>query len=366
MCESKAPARTLTDHAQASILQKGRAATELELAGVVGGSHNAARHVDRAIRKFGLALPVPISEHPYTEDGQTLTLPYIKPYDYLRCLLLHHPDLLFGGHTMVEASAGLQAFWNRFEAEQPSHAVFGDRSRLKCTVPYSLHGDGGRTQKKQPLDIISLEPTLGLDSKKLHDKRCCCPRPCSCSPPWVNSKHNSYLSRFLLVAFPAKEWPAGLLDDVFRLLSHQLRDIFAEGICCRGKRFYFACLGMKGDLEFHVRSLRSSQLQRSYETLSTKKSLKMCLECHAGAENMPFEDCNRSASWVSTTFASLPWVSRPPMADIPFENWESLPSRAASFFRRDPFHIFRLGTAWLQLSIKCWLHKSYGILWGFN
>ena len=304
---------------------------------MVGGSHNAARHVDRAVRRFGLQLPVPVSEHSYTEDAETLSLPYIKPYDYLRCLLLYHPDLLLGGYTMIEANAVLEQFWKRFEAEQPSHEVFRDRSRLKWMIPYALHGDGGRTQKKQPLDIISLEPTLGLDSKRIQDIRCFCPRPCSCSSPWVNSKHNSYLSRFLLVAFPTKEWPAGLLDDVSRLLSKQLREIFTE-------RFFFACLGMKGDLEFHVRSLRSSQITRSHETLGVKQSLMMCLECHAGAEGLPFEDCNKSASWVSTTYASFPWRSRPPMADIPFENWENLPSRAASFFRRDPFHVFRLGT----------------------
>ena len=311
---------------------------------MVGGSHNAARHVDRAIRRFGLKLPVPTSNHVYTEDGETFTLPYIKPYDYLKSLLLHHPDFLFGGHTMLEANAVLEQFWKQFEAEQPSHEVFSNRRRLKWMIPYALHGDGGRTQKKQPLDIISLEPTLGLDSKEVQDKKCFCPQRCTCSSPWVNSKHNSYLTRFLLVAFPTKEWPAGLLDDLFRLLANQLREIFDQGICCGGERFFFACLGMKGDLEFHVRSLRSSEVKRSHETLGVKQSRMMCLECHAGAEHLPFEDCNTSASWVGTTYASFPWVSRPPMADIPFENWENLPSRAASFFRRDPFHIFRLGT----------------------
>ena len=37
---------------------------------------------------------------------------------------------------------------------------------FESTIPMMLHGDGGRTAKKQPLEVVSLVAVLGLDTYK--------------------------------------------------------------------------------------------------------------------------------------------------------------------------------------------------------
>ena len=58
---------------------------------------------------------------------------------------------------------------------------------------------------------------------------------------------------------------------------------------------------------------------------------------------IPFEDFTTGAHWKSTLYADVPWEEPPPFHHIEYENWMS--GKAASFFKRDPLHIFRLGVA---------------------
>ena len=47
--------------------------------------------------------------------------------------------------------------------------------------------------------------------------------------------------------------------------------------------------------------------------------------------------------WCDTLYSTPPWLLPPPFKHIPFEDWDS--GDAARFFKKDPFHIFRLGIA---------------------
>ena len=79
--------------------------------------------------------------------------------------------MVLGGST-GESERLLLAFWDCYRVEHPGHAVFQfSRDRLRRTIPFTIHGDGGRTQKKQPLEIFSMQPVIGLNTalgKKTH------------------------------------------------------------------------------------------------------------------------------------------------------------------------------------------------------
>ncbi|CAE7266410.1 unnamed protein product [Symbiodinium sp. CCMP2592] len=350
----RAPATSVTAHQRAMVLQKGVEATREELGGVLGTSEqNSARHVEKIVVKFGLRPRIPISYHTLIVDSENYTVPYLAPKDMLSYLLSYNADLVLGGYAASDPAAnrGLALFWGRYRDMHPSHAVFGaPAERLRWTIPISLHGDGGRTQKKrlggtfgklQPLEVISLEPTLGIGRVE--------PKPCTCAEPVLqigqqcNGKFHSYLTRFLVVAYPKKQWPEELLSDIFKLLSNQLRELFENGLLVNGRRFYFGILGMKADFEFQCACLRDAGLNRSYEHVGRAKDIAVCIECEAGFPEIPFEDANRNAAWTKTIGKSAPWERLPSFAQMPFDNWHSFPSRAPQFFRRDPFHVFRLG-----------------------
>ena len=336
------------EHERAIAAQHGTWFAKTHLGGVQGLSEsNAARHFSRVVRRFGLAFSVPVSELSYTPDeGETVILPYIRPSDYFRSLLKDYPQLLMGGHDLgISACRELSDFWCKYQSAQGSHDFFKQPDwglRAAYTVPFSIHGDGGRTAKKQPLELISVEPTLGVLSNQPGPAEMCrCTQACRISGPRLNSKLHSYLSRFLLVAFPAKQWPKGLLRHVMEVLSRELGLLFHNGLVVYGRTYYFACLGLKGDMEFHAQALH---LTRSYHNVGTRNYKMVCAECHAGAEDVPFEDVNPGAAWEQTLCASFPWEAPPPFTHLPFEDWNMAPSGAGQFFRRDPFHVFRLGT----------------------
>ena len=198
--------------------------------------------------------------------------------------------------------------------EHPSHAVFNFAPdilarRLPWTIPFSLHGDGGRTQKKEPLNVVSFEPTVGIQSATAAGRACRCPQQTAMSTHRLNQREHSYLTRFLLLAYPTKRYPKALLQEVLAEFSEQLAALFRDGVRAPSGVIYFmACLGQKGELEFHC---QSAQLDRSFMNLGTRNMDLMCLECEAGREDCPYEDCNVGASWEATAYKSLPWTTPP-------------------------------------------------------
>ena len=328
--------------------QKGAAAAAPEVGGCLGTSKsNAARHFRRTVTRFNLALRVPISYTYFRDEADTFCLPYLHPKNLMKLLLEQHPDLLLGGYMPgIGARRELSQFWEHFRLEQPTHRIFQEPpAKLAWTIPISLHGDGGRTQKKMPLEAVSFEPTLGINSASAAAGdcvgQCRCRHPVAWSVQRLNSRHNSYLSRFLMFAFASKDFPKGLLEHMLSVVSEQLAALFTDGIPLAGSRPYYVCvLGLKGDMDFHCQSL---QLTRSFMNVGTVRQNPICPQCLAGSEAAPFEDCNVGAVWESTMYASHPWRSPPPFASIQFESWTQVGSRAADFFKRDPLHIFRLG-----------------------
>lgn len=311
--------------------------------------NEAKRLHDSLVCKFGLSLKIPLSTYTHVEGVETVELPYIKPVALLERLLTTDPWLLFGGCEESEAGTLLQSFWTCYQKEHPDHELFqhADPERLRHTFPITLHGDGGRTQKKQPLEIFSFQPVLGLSTRTSMKTMMC---HCQASMGYggvdlgrpetqgLNSKFSTYLTHFLIFAFPSKKYDSfenlltGFLEEVSLDISRACRD----GVLSpTGVRFYPACIGFKLDMEWMA---KVGSLDRSYQNVGHVTERPCCHECDAGDVGVPFEDVNPSAIWVSRRFNTIPWQSPPPWRSIPFD------TRApAKILRRDAFHVFRLG-----------------------
>ena len=291
----------------------------------------------------------------FEENGSTVVLPYLKPRDVLKCLLTSFPWTLLGGlNPGPSAHQMLKSFWDMYRKEHGSHEVFkmetNGEINLNHCIPMMLHGDGGRTLKKQPLEVVSLFAALGLDSNE-RASLCSCDDPQKYSgenlgSPFaqrLNSKHSSYLTHFLLLAFPSKNFKTtpGLLTEMLRVISEDIAWVCRNGISLEdGSKYYIGMLGIKSDLEYHS---KTGFLTRSYQNVGHRNSIPCCHECLAGDPLHPFEDFGMRASWRSTIHQVAPWNTPPPFAAIPFDNWQN--GRGSKFFRRDPFHVFRLGIA---------------------
>lgn len=291
----------------------------------------------------------------FVENGVAVRMPILKPTDMLKYLLTTYPWTLLGGLVPGQHAQLFSTFWRQYKKEHGSHAVFHMAERqeiaLEHTVPLTLHGDGGRTVKKQPLEVVSLCPVIGLDtdSKPL---QCSCENTASYSGKRkrsafahrLNLKNTSYATHFLMFAYPGKKYKKtpGLLRSLLHAISQDLGELCRRGLTIsfagNTHHFNFAVLGIKGDQEWHA---KSGLLTRSYMNVGHRNSIPCCSDCLAGGPGLPFEDATTGAAWRGTINTVAPWSSTPPFAPIPFCDWDS--GEASCFFKRDIFHIFRLG-----------------------
>ena len=300
---------------------------------------------------------VATSYHQFEQNARVVVLPYIKPTHMLQHLLESYPWALLGGCQPGQHKQLLASFWRNYRKEHASHAVFqmadNGELRLEDTVPLVFHGDGGRTVKKQPLEVVSLQSVLGLDTDEA-SLTCTCQNKCVYSgkrkrhplAQRLNLKNNSYCTHFLMFALPSKKYKQtpGILHSLLRAVSENMAEVCRQGLPCvyEGEdfRFNFAILGIRGDQEWHQ---KSGLLSRSYMNVGYVNHIKCCSECWAGAAGYPFEDSGDAAAWRTTMYIDPPWTANPPFESLPFEDWSS--GAASRFFLRDPFHIFRLGIA---------------------
>ena len=310
----------------------------------------AKRFHDRLVNRFGLSLRIPISEYVHSEGPLVATFPYLAPREVLKHLLLNgYSWLLLGGchESNDDVETLLRSFWRCYQKEHPEHKVFEHPDRLGTTFPVTVHGDGGRTQKRQPLEVFSLQPVLGLNTAASTKTMACC---CDTSATYggtdlgapesqcLNSKHSTYLTHFLLFAYPSKSYSQ--FDDLLTGFLTEILDDLAlccqEGIALKsGKTYYPACIGFKLDMEWMS---KAGTLTRSYQNVGYVREIPCCHECDAGSPGVPFEDTNDDALWIPTRFNTVPWQQVPPWRSIPFDD-----GKPAKFLRRDAFHIFRMG-----------------------
>ena len=351
----EAPAKIVAEQARALAEELGPEAAKLAMGGSAQSVKNSARQYKGLVRRFNLSLPIRVSSHIFEENGAQVELPLLLPSSWLSYMMTAFAWVFLGGlEPGVTAAALLTLFWKEYKRFQPTHAVYEyDDERLSRTIPVALHGDAGRGQKKSPLEILSLEAVLGLNTATPHMSACRCCTPSmygggDVSDPasiHLNHKNNSYLSRFLLFAYASKDYEAtpNLLKSMIAEVSCDLGRLAREGFQTPHGRYYIGAIGMKGDLEYLQ---KTGSLQRCYTRVGTVNFIQCCHLCEAGSRDLPHEDVSEQAGWVQETLKTLPWDAPPPFSLIPFEDWAGRNhARAAAFLRLDPFHCFRLGVA---------------------
>ncbi|OLP74798.1 hypothetical protein AK812_SmicGene45560 [Symbiodinium microadriaticum] len=336
--------------------------------------HDAEKAAHKLFREYGLTMDIPISWLQLEVHSETLSVPFLKPSDFLSYLLQHDPDIVWVGGV---PQTRCLAFWRAYYQYHPTHMVFQKFSaqELEHVIPIMLHGDEGSGSKKQPVSIVNFQTVWGtpnerrkfLKCKHLHGCRKCIPKawvPC-CKPAtlenpcreipssmrltpedieeledsWPTTSDHSYLSRHLCCILPTYMATKGaeVLDGVLQALAKDVEQLFQGGICIQGRKYYAALIGCKGDAKWHV---ATAKLFRSYLHLGSVADYEICPYCLAGHSNHPFEDCSSEATWVSTLYSSAPWHVPGPFESISYD-----PTMPAAKYKRDPLHVFKIGLA---------------------
>ena len=317
--------------------------------------------------RWGLSWKVPFSylRHQSAHEGGTQEeVPYLSPVDFFQFLLGKAPELLMGGAESIhQGECQLHSFWECYRKSHGEHEIFSQcsASELKNVVPVALHGDEGRGLRRGNTCVMSAEAVIGVDSHsnavlrrpRGHCDQCYVNEPAAKRfrtnagaataskfiPLWSyqvsNLKHHPYLSKFMLAVLPHKVYKTSeFLDELVRRISEDMNKLFHNGLEMHGKKWRFAVIGWKGDLDWFR---KIAGLTRCYKKV-LKQGEHCCHECAAGCEQYPFEETGYCPQWAETIFFDRPWQSSPPISQIPFQ--ANVPEK---ILRRDPFHIAKLG-----------------------
>lgn len=315
----------------------------------------------KALLGCGQALNVRVQNIMLGEEK--LEYPCLNPKDMIHAIAHRGCIHKIIGMPLERAHDGLKAFWERFRVAFPEHEVFQcGLQDYGNVIPYYLHGDGGRTFKKDSIMIASMFPCLGMGTSKrpvadmqpsqtgpqnrgtkrrLHDPKL------DEVAMGVNMLGSSLGNRFLLTAIHNDYIKADktVFYDLMNFWGRELADLFNVGFQHAGHTFKVAILGMTGDAPF----LRDAGLMtRSFSNVrksSTAQTLLpgVCHLCAAGKSNgPPYEDLDfLSAEWVATMGRRniLPWDEPSPL----FSHLPAEQNDLANFFKGDLFHIYYAG-----------------------
>ena len=339
--------------------------------------HDAEKGTHKLLNIFGLSLKVKVSFLELNLRGEFLRIPYLKPSDYLRRLLLSYPSVVWGA-GVTDPKQRCRTFWKAYYASHPTHVAFTefDANNLQSLLPIQLHGDEGTGSKKQPVSILNWQTVWGVEGKcnrELSSKTfgacpmcpsasrlgSCCEMPSTWAQPSDESMQldeldrlelqgqvpttagHSFLQRHLVAVLPTHLCTKGpeVLDEVLKAMSLDLKKLFRRGLRVGPTHYWASLVGCKGDAKWHASTAR---LLRSFHNLSDVNPRPICAECFAGHVDYPFEDTGPSPAWVHTLYETEPWD---PMDRGWFERIPYDPAMPARKYKRDLLHVFRIGLA---------------------
>lgn len=350
--EPKVPAVDCVEEAKAAC-KKDRCATLARIA--KAHVQSADDPLFKALSGCGLAMDFPKVE---LQLDPTFSYPCFPPKDQLESLAkagFFHKVL---GLPIAYADHCLKDFWCRYQKIFPDHEIFQQPEPIdfEHTIPYYLHGDGGRTYKKDAIMILSmfsafgegtarnpvdLQPVPGSEHKRRHGGGC------HEFQPGVNLKGNPLTNRFLFTAIKVEMYKKkrnrlmALLDSWGQYLS----GLWAEGVSACGEQWRIAIIGLTGDLPFlrevglHNRSF--ANVRKSAGATAVLKGV--CFLGHAGRTHGPlFEDIRiTAAQWLQTCgrMNELPWNDPSPLLRYLLLDDANI----AGFYKLDLFHVFHAG-----------------------
>ena len=317
---------------------------------------NEERDCHSFFKRWGLSLPVPITEQTFElDEGERADTAYIRVHDWLSYLISRNPSLIAGGSDPLETQ--LEAFWAMYKHYHGTHPVFARGLDLGTTVPLMVYSDEGKGPKRGNFVVVAIESPIGLHEHKA--EACDCKadvkrapsqyvphgNPARCSAMEValkqttTCKGHSYLTRHVLFGLPDwtyKHYPA-ILEQMTQRVSDELSEIFSSGLQVGGKTWSAALVGVKGDLKQIAEKI--AYLTRYYAHLSRVNYHGVCAHCMAGTSpELAFDELAHEPSWASTLHQERPWESTPALCNIPFDSLAP-----EGVLKYDMFHCFKLG-----------------------
>jgi len=306
------------------------------------------------LRDCGLALKVPIT----TLKLDDFEYPCIRPEHLFKAFADEGHLNRVLGVPISQAKDALNEFWRKWRIVNPTHEICQGEENWSRLLPFYLHGDGGRTYKKDPILIlsmfnclgrgtakktVSLQPSGGM-KRKHHDSDSDIDEAFD---PGVNLLGHSFTHRFLFTAMKAEFYKnnRGRFNSLIDQWGQQLAELYNPGVEIDGTKWRIVILGLTGDAPFlreagfHNRSF--SNVKKSHQ--SKAKCKGVCWLCGAGkSDDQPFEDVNVSeAKWLQTIGRNnpLPWDTPGPLLAHLMIDQED----PASFYKPDLFHILHSG-----------------------
>jgi len=307
-----------------------------------------------ALAGCGLSLNFPVKD--LDLDGD-FSYPCFPPRDVLQIMASkgHFHNVL--GVPVAHSDTLLRGFWEKYKVLYPEHDIFHQTEDVDYThlLPYYIHGDGGRTYKKDPLLVLSFYNALGegtaMNPVELrpvpghHAKRR--RTDGSSLEPGVNLLGNTLANRFLFTAMKTEHYK-GAPQRFQTLMDHfanALSELWRDGFRFNGEVWRVAILWVCGDAPFlrecgnHNRSF--SNVFKSSTSRAVMKGC--CWLCSAGKTGgPPLEDVRiTAADWVQTCRRNnvLPWdVPSPLLTSLPVDD-----SDLAGFYKPDLFHVWHAG-----------------------
>lgn len=316
----------------------------------------------KTLQDCGLSIRIPINT---VELGtENLKYPVLLPRDVVISIANKGFIQKVLGVPLGRAQKSFRDFWKKFQLAFPGHDLCKQglsETDFETLIPYYLHGDGGRTFKKDSILICSMYPALGRGSTKCQvpdmqpggkphntrKRKRTQEAPMAETDMGVNLLGNSLGNRFLFVAMHNNyvKQNKTVFYDLLELWAKEMAFLFTDGFRFEGHHFKIAVLGLTGDAPF----LRDAGLMnRSFNNI--RKSLHatsnlpgVCHLCAAGKTNGPhYENLDiLNADWIATTASRnfLPWGEPSPLlAYLPAEQ-----QNLANFFKGDLFHIWYAG-----------------------
>ena len=324
---------------------------------------HAERFIDRLFKSRRLSLPIDavLMDHEIFHGSEkSIETAHVEPQSWLKFWLEEDPSILAGEGDVLENFA---SFWRCYRL-QHEHEVFTTHEDLRYVVPVMIHGDEGRSVKKSPYLICSMESPIGGTPRTKSQGPCSCKDALgehlpsfgvlnpdlldddtlkSCRSMHTNYTGHSFLSKMLL--FGVAGWiyknNGHVVTSLLETIVAGFQKLFSEGVVARGKRWYAAVIAVKGDMDFH---LKFCNLERSYSNVGHRTLGYICHCCMAStgaASTCGFEDFSEEPQWLLSMFRTRPWSSEPAFARLPYDGGKC----PEKLLVPDPFHVVKLGLA---------------------
>ena len=306
------------------------------------GTNNSERDVHRVLKHQRTKLDIRVDTMPCGGCD----VPWINPESWVKFLVKNGLWPTLAGCKRSDYQSSLDnwtSFWKAYEKINPTFELFRipdvDFSRCAGVL---IHGDEGRTLKRNGLMVTSLQSILGqgYDCKRVGVQG-------DTNNLKVNFAGHSFTTRFVVSTIPKTSYENNpeVFHDAMQHMAKSLNNLFWKGFVDDtrgGETFRLVILGAKGDAPYLQ---KLGNLYRSYNTTAKRGEERgppkgVCPYCLAGTRNFPCEEiATSSPRWLTTVGVKLPWVKTPSVIK------HCLHDRAdpATFFKTDIWHVFHLG-----------------------